>query len=172
MTEPVEPTLRDLATPLLVHKVLTERMAQVRKGITSAALGQSDAGDRKTAKLPSGDVIGAVSVAHGKRTPQVVDVEKLTSWISEHRPGEVEVIYETRVRPAFLAVLLKAAKDDGGWLDKDTGEVHPIPGVEIKAGDDYLVITAVDGADALVEQAWRDGDIDIRAALRIEGPKC
>lgn len=167
MTEPDVPTLPELATPLVVHKVLMDRIAASRKALTAAVLGTSDAGDRKTAKLPDGQVIGAVSIAHGKQTPQVVDSAALKDWVQQHHP--TEVITESHVRSSFLAVVLKAVKDEGGWLNKATGEVQPVPGVQVKLGDDYTVVTPVDDADALIEQSWRNGDIDIRATLQI-GP--
>ncbi len=161
---------RELAKALLIHKVLGERMKSARATSAEALLAGAEPGDRSAVKLPDGELLGAVTVANGRRSPRVVDQEKLTAWVAEHCPTEVEVVYETRIRQAFQTVLLAAVVDHGGWLDPATGEVQDVPGVEVNAGDPYLVVKPVTGADQLVERAWRSGDVDIRAVLQIGGP--
>jgi len=159
-------TLRELAMPLVLARVLRDRIVAAATELSAEALTSSDAATGRSRKLGELE-IGGVTVAHGKRNAYVADVDAVLSWVTEHHPDEVEVIYTSQVRPVFLAALLRTVTRDGGWLDKDTGEIVPVDGVEISAGSPYLIVKPNDDAQAIVEEAWQSGRIDLRAALEM-----
>lgn len=159
-------TLRELAMPLVLARVLRDRIIAAATELSAEALTSSDAGDRKVAKIGEQE-IGGVTVAHGKRSAYVADVDAVLSWVTEHHPDEVEVIYTSQVRPVFLAAILRTVTRDGGWLNKQTGEIIPVDGVEISAGSPYLIVKPNDDAQKVVEEAWQSGRIDLRAALEM-----
>lgn len=126
------------------------------------------------ALLPGGTRVGSVSRTGGEATAQIVDDEAFTAWVRDNYPSEhvVEIIpmqVRTSVRPAWQAQALAAMTAAGvpRYVDEATGEVHDVPGVEIRpsrAAGLRMTYTRrskknpVDGRD-LVAEAWRSGDL-------------
>jgi hypothetical protein len=63
----------------------------------------------------------------GHTAATVVDAEALLEWVCDWAPTEVQSLLA--VRPAFVAKLLAAVAEDGGWPDPTTGEPVPVAGV-------------------------------------------
>lgn len=126
------------------------------------------------ALLPNGTKVGSVSRTGGEATAQIVDDTAFTAWVRDNYPSEhvVEIIpmqVRTSVRPAWQAQVLAAITAAGvpRYVDEATGEVHDVPGVEIRpsraAGLRMTYTrrskkTPHDGRE-LVAEAWRSGGL-------------
>ena len=73
------------------------------------------------------------------------------------------------VRGSFTDLVLRSVRERGGWLDKSTGELTDVPGVERSFGDPYPKVDLEDGAGDVIGAAWRGGLIDIGHMLALEG---
>ncbi|MFD7994515.1 hypothetical protein [Streptomyces mexicanus] len=130
-------------------------------------------GSTKTdALLPDGTKVGSVSRQGGERAAQVVNEEAFRAWVRDHYPSEhvVKVIparVEVGVQPGFVAKVLAEATAAGTarYADPVTGELHDVPGVEIrpsKAASHRITYTRGSkatpvGGRELVAEAWRSG---------------
>lgn len=167
--EPTMPYIPDTATALVVHRILTDRMRDVRADLTDTGKTDWRIGERKVAELPDGQRIGAVTYAKGRAAgAHVVDEAKLTAWVEENHPTEVETV--TRIRPAYLAKLLADFGNTGGALNPKTGEFDDVPGIEVGVdGDAYLMVKPDRDAAVLVRAAVASGALDVRELLQLEG---
>jgi hypothetical protein len=124
------------------------------------------------AMLPDGTKVGSSSRQGGEREAQVVDADAFRAWVRDHYPTEHVVEFVpaqvlTSVRPGFAGKVLAEATAAGTakYVDPGTGEVHDVPGVELKpsrAASHRLTYTRGSKAQptdgrALVAAAWRAG---------------
>ncbi|UJQ86048.1 hypothetical protein QEN67_gp37 [Streptomyces phage Eastland] len=181
MTEQTpEPTFRDSVTRLAALGALLDEVkaayAEARTEVQHHLNTQyKEAGTTKVdALLPGGTKVGSVSRTGGEASAQIVDADAFTAWVRDHFPTEhvVEIVpmqVRTSVRPAWSAQALAAMTAAGvpQYVDETTGEVHTVPGVEIrpsKAAGLRVTYTRksksspVDGRE-LVAEAWRSGDL-------------
>lgn len=142
-----------VALKVLADKV-TERQATVKAELQAALT----IGDRKTAALADGTVVGSVTYAKGSNTAKVVDVHAFTEWVLANYPDEVVPL----VRDSFKAVLLKGPQVDGQVIDDRTGEV--VPGVEVSTSNAYIQTKPnADAIPALVQAIIANGMIALEA---------
>lgn len=87
-----------------------------------------DPGERITAKLPDGTVIGTVTIGKPAQSPMVVDERALLDWVRENRPDEVV----ESVRASYVDHLKEQVRKHGHAFDAETGEI--IPGIELREG--------------------------------------
>lgn len=151
--------MKELALREAELKTFADAVAAELKAVKAemqTALEESGA-SQVPAVLPDGTKVGTVSLSTPKPAAAVVDDETFLAWVREHSPENVTVVEQ--VRPAYRAALLadmtKARATE--WVDTESGEVHEVPGVEIRTGRvvSHSVRLAKDGADAIVA-AWRD----------------
>lgn len=129
-------------------------------------------GTSKTdAVLPDGTKVGSISRQGGERAAQVTDDDAFAAWVRDNFRSEfeVEMRLETRVRPGFVAKVMAEATAAGTarYVDAETGEVHEVPGVEIRpsrAAAHRMTYTRTSKASALtgrelVARAWRRGEL-------------
>ncbi|MBK6018536.1 hypothetical protein [Streptomyces sp. MBT53] len=124
------------------------------------------------ALLPDGTKVGSSSRSGGEREAQVIDDEVFRAWVRDHFPTEHVVEFVpaqvvTAVRPGFAGKVLAEATAAGTakYVDPGTGEVHDVPGVELKpsrAASHRLTYTRGSktqpaGGRDLVAAAWRAG---------------
>ncbi|MFF9284837.1 hypothetical protein [Streptomyces griseosporeus] len=130
-------------------------------------------GTTKTdAALPDGTKVASVSRQGGERAAQVVDEDAFAAWVRDNYPSEhvVKVIparVEVSVQPAFASRVLAEMTAAGvaQYADQNTGEVHDVPGVEIRpsrAASHRITYTRGTKAQPLtgrelVARAWREG---------------
>lgn len=143
----------ELALRLAVHKVITDQLKAMRGQLDGQARTVLEPGDRVTAKLPSGEKLGSVTLASGRVTVRVVDETAFTRWVVERFPSEVEQV----VRESFQKALLDSVKRDGGWVDKTSGEVVHVPGVAVTTGEPSPSVRLAQGAQEAVAKAWQSG---------------
>lgn len=126
------------------------------------------------ALLPDGTPVGSVTRKGGEKAAAVTDDEAFRVWVRDTYPSEhiVEVIpvhVRTGVQPGFVAKVLAEVNAAGAarYADPATGEVHDVPGVELKPSRaashqlNYRRATKTDprtGRD-LVAQAWRESGL-------------
>jgi hypothetical protein len=115
--------------------------------------------------MVGGQQIGWMSVVAGRKTATVTGEAAFLAWAREHHPTEVVTV--EIVRPSFAANVLAAVKDKGGWLDKETGEVVPVPGVTEGEGDPYPKVDPFDTAGEIIGEAWRAGKVDLPGVLAL-----
>lgn len=117
--------------------------------------------------LPGGVKAASVSLTVGETAARVTDAEAFEAWVKEAYPSEWTVRIVKEVRPAWLVQVLGEMTAAGvpQVADKTTGEVHDVPGVEIKpsrARGHALTFarkskTLPGGGRELVAEAWRAG---------------
>lgn len=133
---------------------------EVQAGLVEA---KRDAGVQQiTATLPDGTVVAKVSLSDSKPTAVVVDDEKFLAWVRVNHPGNIARRFVTEVRPAFTIALLGEMTAAGvpQWCDQETGEVHAVPGVEIKATRARTHSVRFEKAGRQqVAEAWRSGQL-------------
>ncbi|MYV44961.1 hypothetical protein [Streptomyces sp. SID2888] len=179
MTEQTpEPTFRDSVTRLAALGALLDEVkaayAEARTDVQHHLNTQyKTSGTTKVdALLPGGTKVGSVSRTGGETAAQIVDDEAFTAWVRDTFPSEhvVEIVpmqVRTNVRPAWQARALAAMTAAGvpRYVDEATGEVHEVPGVEMrpsKAAGLRMTYTRksknspCDGRE-LVAEAWRSG---------------
>lgn len=150
--------------------VLTTLQTKVKdadKVARADVLDQLDAGDRLTARY-KGQVIAAVRVDPGKVTPSVTDPEKFAAWCAEHYPTEVEM--KPVVRGAFISAVLQASKEAGVPCMPDG--TPGVPGITVREGDPFVVVTSTLDAQDVVSQMVADGYVLPSGEFKqIEGEK-
>jgi hypothetical protein len=105
-----------------------------------AAQMKADHDERKGAVLPDGTKIGAVSYRKGAKSARITDDAAALRWCLKNHPEQIM----QSIRPAYLAMLLDAAKVDGAVGDKGvdphTGEVLDF--IEVTEGAPGVTITS------------------------------
>jgi hypothetical protein len=152
--------LKALADTILARQ--KEVRAEMQQALTETGVGRVDAA------LPGGPKIGTISRSDPKPAAVVADEAAFRQWVKSIAPGEVTSRVVTEVRPAYAAALLAEMTAAGAptWCDRETGEVHDVPGVEVRAtrAASHSVRLAAGGAEAIAE-AWRSGQLGHLAAL-------
>lgn len=99
-------------------------LVQASRDVVEPAL---EPGERVTAQLPDGTVIGSVTRGKPAESATVTDERALLAWVKEHAPSELV----TSVNPAFVELLKKRCKT-AGYAHDDRGEI--VPGIELRTG--------------------------------------
>lgn len=128
---------REEATLKAIADVVTDRLKAVRAE-TQAALdaAEEQTGTRQVAaKLADGTSVATISLTDPKPEAKITDAEAFQAWVMAAFPGEIERRFVAEVRPAFLDKVLgeMTAAGVARLVNKETGELHDVPGVEVKA---------------------------------------
>lgn len=121
--------------------------------------------ERITATLPDGTELAKVSHRKGSAEARITDAQAFTDWVVDHYESEIVRRFVTEVRPAFVKLLLESMTAAGRpeYADPDGGEIHTVPGVEIKpARAQTHSVSFADGGREAVRTAWREGRIPAR----------
>jgi hypothetical protein len=155
-----------LARTLLLIKVFTDEMNRRRKtDLAPIASDLMPAGTRLPV-LIEGKQAGWVSMPKPSTRASVTDEKKLQAFVEERFPSEIETV--KRVRPKFVELLKTAAKDHDGWLNADSGEVIPIPGIAVETGESSPRTEAADGAFQIIADALAEGTLtEVRQILAL-----
>jgi hypothetical protein len=158
-------SLQDAVAREAVLKALADRIGEEYKKARAEVQAELDANrglQQVAALLPDGRKVGTVSLTDPDPVAVVTDPDAYLAWVRDHHPGTDNVVRRivTEVRPAFTTALLAELTAAGRpqWCDKGTGEVHTVPGVEVKAtrARGHSVRFA-DGGRDLVAEAYRAG---------------
>jgi len=155
-----EAALKNLAD--LIAGQLKETRAAMQEAMDTTGA------SRVAATLPDGTKVGTISATEPKPTAVVVDEEKFRAWARERSEDNVTSRVVTEVRPAYQAAILADCTAAGipRWVDRETGELFEVSGVEIRAtrARGHSVRLA-DGAGELIVEAWRAGALAHLAGL-------
>jgi hypothetical protein len=162
-------SMQDAVTREAVLKALSDAIGEELKLVRTEVQGYLDdsAGIRQVAAtLPDGTPIGKISLTDPTPAAVVTDPDAFTAWVRDHHPAGKENVtrrFVTEVRPAFTTALLKEMTAAGvtQWCNRETGEVHKVPGVEIRAtrARGHSVRLDEDGRQKVAE-AWRAGELN------------
>lgn len=145
----------DQAVRMIVARVLREILAAADEADRAVARETWTVGDRLGATL-GGTVAGHAQLRKGTTRAVVSDAEAFQAWVEQVHPGEIEFISSVRVRPAYQASVLAAAKKLG---DAVAAGGEEIPGITVVEGDPTVAVTLADGAVDLVAAAWQSGEL-------------
>lgn len=121
---------------------------------------KAETGTQKvTISLNEQQDIGTASLVQPTPTAQIVDTEKFTQWVMDHYASEIRRKFVTSVQPAFQKKVLDEITAAGvaQWCDKETGEVHDVPGVEMQGRAAYTRMTVPDAGKQAIAEAWQSG---------------
>ncbi|MEU7046065.1 hypothetical protein AB0A77_34115 [Streptomyces varsoviensis] len=114
------------------------------------------------AALPDGTKVGTVSLTGGDPAAQITDRAAFVAWARTEFPAERVTRIVKDVREAFAERLLDEMTAAGvpAVVDPESGEVHDVPGVEIRPTRrrSHSVRFAKGGRE-LVGEAWREGTL-------------
>lgn len=152
--------MKELARDLTALKALADMVNDRIKTVKTELEKQLDETGvtRLDAVLPDGTKVATLSKTQPKPAALVVDGEAFLAWVREHSPHNVMTVEQ--VRGAFQAGLLEEATKAGAaeWVDTESGEVHAVPGVEIREGRaSSCSVRPVAGGREAIAAAWRDG---------------
>jgi hypothetical protein len=124
-----------------------------------------------TASLPDGTKVATISRSDAKPAAVVIDDDAFLAFVRGIAPSEVTTRLVTEVRPAYRTTVLAQMTAAGvpRIVDTETGELHDVPGVEVKATRalTHSVRPAAGGKEAIAE-AWRTGQLAHLNLLQIE----
>lgn len=158
-------SLQDAAAREAVLKALADRIGEEYKKARAEVQAELDANrglQQVAALLPDGRRVAKISLTAPDPAAVVTDPDAYLAWVRDHHPGTDNVVRRvvTEVRPAFTTALLAELTAAGvpQWCDTETGEVHTVPGVEIRAtrSRGHSVRFEKTGRE-LVAEAWQAG---------------
>ena len=160
----------DVALRLAVLKILVAELAEAKQAADAEVRDTWRRGDRLTAALPDGKLVGAVTLAKGRATATITDPDAYEKWIHATHPEQVETVPQTtRINSDFTARLKSAAQKLGVPVDAETGEI--VPGITFTEGTPYTLVKLVDDAAGMVSAAWQAGELTelVSGLLPIDG---
>lgn len=133
--------LLELAREQAALKALSDVVAERLKAVRAETQAALDAAEEQTgtrqvaAKLTNGTSIATISLTDPKPEAKVTDADAFQAWVMSAFPGEIERRFVAEVRGAFLSKVLDEMTAAGvaRIVDKETGELHDVPGVEVRA---------------------------------------
>lgn len=159
-------SIQDAAARVAVLKALADRIGEEytkARAVMQAELDASVGLQQVAALLPDGRKVAKISLTDPSPAAVVVDSDAYLAWVRDHHPGAKDNVVRrvvTEVRPAFTTALLAEMTAAGvtQWCDQESGEVHDVPGVEIRAtrARSHSVRFEKAGRE-LVAEAWQAG---------------
>jgi hypothetical protein len=163
-------TLPELAAEEATLKALADVVNDRLKAVRAATQTALDEAEKQTgtrqvaAKLPDGTPVATLSLTDPKPEAKITDGEAFKTWVMAEFPGEVERRFVAEVRPAFVDKVLgeMTAAGVARLVNRDTGELHDVPGVEVKAtrSRTHSLRFKPAGKDAIAE-AWQTGTLAV-----------
>jgi hypothetical protein len=160
-------SLKDAATRTAVLSALADLITGELKAAKADLQAELKAAKERTGtqqigvSLPDGSDIGKASLVQPKAAAVVTDPDAFVKWVMAVRPGEIVRRFVTEVRPAWQALVLKELTAAGvaQWCDKETGELHDVPGVQMQGRAAYTRLTVPDEGQTAIAEAWRSGQL-------------
>ena len=154
----------EIARWSLIRKWLSERIAAARRDDVAPQI--LPVGTRIPVTL-DGELAGTVSIPKPRVTVSITDPGKFLAWVADRRPDEVETVRQ--VRASFTEAMRREVREHGGWMNRETGEVEPVPGMEAEQGTPTVSVSLAVEAEYAIARAWRNGDIDPGTLLALPG---
>lgn len=158
-------SLKDTAARAAVldtlHKAIGDELKAAKRELESGLrAAKAETGTQKVAiSLDEQQDIGTASLVQPAAAAIVSDVEKFKAWVMDHYSSEIKREFVTSVQPAFQKKILAEITAAGvaQWCDKETGEVHDVPGVEMQGRAAYTRMTVPDAGKQAIAELWRSG---------------
>lgn len=160
--------LLELAREQAALKALSDVVAERLKAVRAETQAALDAAEEQTgtrqvaAKLTNGTSIATISLTDPKPEAKVTDADAFQAWVISAFPGEIERRFVAEVRGAFLSKVLDEMTAAGvaRIVDKETGELHDVPGVEVRAtrSRNHSLRFKPTGRDDIAK-AWSSGEL-------------
>ena len=148
---------------------VNDRLKEVKNAMQEQLVGNGIS--KVTASLPDGTTVATISRSDAKPAAVVVDDDAFLAFVRSIAPSEISTRLVTEVRPAYRANILAQMTAAGvaRIVDTETGELHDVPGVEVKATRalTHSVRPTTGGKEAIAE-AWRNGQLAHLNLLQIE----
>ncbi|MFD7999873.1 hypothetical protein [Streptomyces mirabilis] len=139
---------------------VNDRLKEVKNAMQEQLVGNGIS--KVTATLPDGTKVATISRSDAKPAAVVIDDDAFLAFIRSIAPGEISTRLVTEVRPAYRNSVLAQMTAAGvaRIVDTETGELHDVPGVEVKATRalTHSVRPSTGGKEAIAE-AWRTGQL-------------
>lgn len=139
---------------------VNDRLKEVKNAMQEQLVGNGIS--KVTATLPDGTKVATISRSDAKPAAVVIDDDAFLAFVRSIAPGEISTRLVTEVRPAYRTTLLAQMTAAGvaRIVDTETGELHDVPGVEVKATRalTHSVRPSTGGKEAIAE-AWRTGQL-------------
>lgn len=139
---------------------VNDRLKEVKNAMQEQLIGNGIS--KVTATLPDGTKVATISRSDAKPAAVVIDDEAFLAFVRSIAPSEISTRLVTEVRPAYRTTVLAQMTAAGvaRIVDTETGELHDVPGVEIKATRalTHSIRPSTGGKDAIAE-AWRSGQL-------------
>jgi hypothetical protein len=121
-----EAALKTLADA--INDRLKEVKTTMQEALVAGGIGKIEA------TLPDGTKVATISRSDAKPAAVVIDDDAFLAWVRSVAPSEITSRVVTEVRPAYRTAVLGEMTAAGvpEWADKETGEVHQVPGVEVR----------------------------------------
>lgn len=166
-------TIKDTAGRVAVLAALAEKVNDALKGAKKELAGELAAHGTKqaAAALPNGETIAKVTWVTPGPQAVVTDEDAFVAWVMKVHPAHVERRFVVEVREAFTKALMKELTAAGvaQWCDKDTGELHTVPGVTIQGRAAYQQLRFEEAGQQRVMDAWRSGELLGQFLPELEG---
>ncbi len=125
--------------------------------------------------LPDDTPVATVTVVDPRPTVVVVDEDTFTTWVAERYPTEVETRVKVRSswQRHFVATLATPGATPGASpgpvADPRTGEV--VPGLATRPACEprSFSLRSLPGGTEEITRAWRDGELDLRGLISLDG---
>jgi hypothetical protein len=160
--------LEEAALKALADTV-NDRLKEVKNAMQEQLVGNGIS--KVTATLPDGTKVATISRSDAKPAAVVIDDDVFRDFVRSIAPSEVTTRLVTEVRPAYRTTLLAQMTAAGvaRIVDTETGELHDVPGVEVRATRalTHSVRPTTGGKEAIAE-AWRKGALAHLNLLQIE----
>jgi hypothetical protein len=121
--------------------------------------------------LPDDTPVATVTVVDPRPTVVVDDEATFTSWVAENYPTEVEtrVTVRSSWQRRFVGTLATPGTPPGPVADPRTGEV--VPGLAARPAREprSFSLRSLPGGTEEITRAWRDGELDLRGLISLDG---
>jgi hypothetical protein len=160
--------LEEAALKALADSV-NDRLKQVKATMQEALVGSGIS--KVSATLPDGTKVATISRSDAKPAAVVIDDEAFRAWVRTVAPDEIKTRLVTEVRPAYRTAILAQMTAAGvpRVVDTETGELHDVPGVEVRATRSLThSVRPVDGGREAIAKAWSEGRLAHLNLLQLE----
>lgn len=163
--------LEEAALKALADSV-NDRLKEVKATMQEALVGNGIS--KVTATLPDGTKVATISRSDAKPAAVVIDDDAFLAWVRTAAPSEIHTRLVTEVRPAYRTTVLAQMTAAGTpqVVDTDTGVMHDVPGVEVRATRSLThSVRPVTGGKEAIAEAWRSGRLAHLDLLQIAAPE-
>jgi len=160
--------LEEAALKALADTV-NDRLKEVKATMQEALVGNGIS--KVQATLPDGTKVATISRSDAKPAAVVTDPDKFLAWVRTTAPDEIHTRLVTEVRPAYRTSVLAQMTAAGvpRVVDTETGELHEVPGVEVRATRSLThSVRPVDGGREAIAKAWSEGRLAHLNLLQLE----